>query len=201
MFRFAWPLMGSLMLNYLVTNMVPLIVNAGSSDRRSYRSSSPRTAGGSSSSRCRSRSRPPCSRTSPGCTGRSGTSRCARGRGRRCATRRCCSCRAWSRSSPTDSPFLNVFANHLYAKPGALPLAILVVSAIPLALSQIIQSSINAIGRRRLELYITTTQVAVLLGAVVVLMAALEVPVPGSSSSGSSGERSPCSSRASPRSP
>ena len=28
LFRYAWPLMGGLMLNYLVTNMVPLIVNA-----------------------------------------------------------------------------------------------------------------------------------------------------------------------------
>ena len=28
MFRFSWPLMGSLMLSYLVTNMIPLIVNA-----------------------------------------------------------------------------------------------------------------------------------------------------------------------------
>jgi O-antigen/teichoic acid export membrane protein len=66
--------------------------------------------------------------------------------------------------------FLNTFSNHLYASGGALPLAILVAGAIPLALSQIIQSSINAIGRQRLELYITSTQVVVLFAAVFVLM-------------------------------
>ena len=27
MFRFSWPLMGSLLLSYMVTNMIPLIVN------------------------------------------------------------------------------------------------------------------------------------------------------------------------------
>jgi O-antigen/teichoic acid export membrane protein len=66
--------------------------------------------------------------------------------------------------------FLNVFANHTYAVPGATPLAILVASALPLALSQIMQSSINAIGRQRLELYITSTQVSVLIVGVVVMM-------------------------------
>ncbi len=65
--------------------------------------------------------------------------------------------------------FLNVFTNSIYATQGSLPLAILVVSALPLALSQIIQSSINAIGRQRLELYISVTQIGVLLVAQAIL--------------------------------
>ena len=44
------------------------------------------------------------------------------------------------------------------------------IGALPLALSQIIQSSINAIGRQRLELYITSTSVAVMFAAVLVVM-------------------------------
>jgi O-antigen/teichoic acid export membrane protein len=65
--------------------------------------------------------------------------------------------------------FLNVFTNSIYAAQGSLPLAILVVSALPLALSQIVQSSINAIGRQRLELYISITQIGVLLTAQAIL--------------------------------
>lgn len=65
--------------------------------------------------------------------------------------------------------FLNVFTNSIYAAQGSLTLAILVVSALPLALSQIVQSSINAIGRQRLELYISVTQIAVLFAAQAIL--------------------------------
>ena len=68
------------------------------------------------------------------------------------------------------SIFLNIFQNASYASAGSLPLAILVIGALPLALSQIMQASINAIGRQRLELYITSTQVGVLLVAVFLLM-------------------------------
>jgi O-antigen/teichoic acid export membrane protein len=63
------------------------------------------------------------------------------------------------------STFLNVFTTRLYVGPGSLPLAILAAGALPLAFSQIIQSSINAIGRQRLELYITIAQVVVLFAA------------------------------------
>jgi O-antigen/teichoic acid export membrane protein len=45
---------------------------------------------------------------------------------------------------------------------GAIPLAILSVSAIPLALTQIIGTALNSIGLQRLEFYITSTQVVVL---------------------------------------
>jgi O-antigen/teichoic acid export membrane protein len=63
------------------------------------------------------------------------------------------------------SQFLNIFTTRLYVGPGSLPLAILAAGALPLAFSQIIQSSINAIGRQRLELYITIAQVIVLFAA------------------------------------
>jgi O-antigen/teichoic acid export membrane protein len=170
MFRFAWPLMGSLMLNYLVTNMVPLIVNGflGPTQLSVFLAANGWRILVLSL---------PAAVTTPLFPYLAGLHRQERFEPLRSGT-----WQALRYSAMLLVPgvvalvtyrftFLNVFANHLYAKPGALPLAILVVSAIPLALSQIIQSSINAIGRRRLELYITSTQVAVLLGAVVVLMA------------------------------
>jgi O-antigen/teichoic acid export membrane protein len=169
LFRFAWPLMGSLMLNYLVTNMVPLIVDAGlgatqlsvflaANGWRVLVLSLPAAV------------------TTPLFPYLAGLHR-----QERYETLRTGTWQALRYSAMLLVPgvvalvtyrfaFLNVFANRLYAAPGALPLAILVIGAIPLALSQIIQSSINAIGRQRLELYITSTQVAVLFVAVVILM-------------------------------
>ncbi len=49
---------------------------------------------------------------------------------------------------------------------GAVPLAILAVSAIPLALSQIIGTALNSIGLQRLEFYLTSLQVVVLFGGI-----------------------------------
>jgi O-antigen/teichoic acid export membrane protein len=49
---------------------------------------------------------------------------------------------------------------------GAVPLAILAVSAIPLALSQIIGTALNSIGLQRLEFYLTSLQVIVLFAAI-----------------------------------
>lgn len=169
MFRFAWPLMGSLVLNYLVTNMVPLIVNAflGAAQLSVFLAANGWRILVLSL---------PAAVTTPLFPYLAGLHRQERYEAVRTGT-----WQALRYSAMLLVPgvvalvtyrytFLEVFANHIYAKPGALPLAILVVSAIPLALSQIIQSSINAIGRRRLELYITTTQVVVLLAAVAVLM-------------------------------
>jgi O-antigen/teichoic acid export membrane protein len=68
------------------------------------------------------------------------------------------------------SIFLNDFQNSSYAAAASIPLAILVIGAIPLSLSQIMQTAINSIGRQRLELYITSTQVVVLFAAVFLLM-------------------------------
>jgi len=45
---------------------------------------------------------------------------------------------------------------------GAVPLALLALSAIPLALSQIIGTALNSIGLQRLEFYLTSVQVLVL---------------------------------------
>ncbi|MCI4319833.1 MAG: polysaccharide biosynthesis C-terminal domain-containing protein [Thermoplasmata archaeon] len=53
---------------------------------------------------------------------------------------------------------------------GAIPMAILAISAFPLALSQLIGTSLNAIGRQRLELYLTTVQVVVLFASAFLLM-------------------------------
>ncbi|MCI4350080.1 MAG: oligosaccharide flippase family protein [Thermoplasmata archaeon] len=55
---------------------------------------------------------------------------------------------------------------------GAIPLALLAVSAVPLALSQLIGTALNAIGRQRLELYLTSVQVAVLFATAFLLMPA-----------------------------
>lgn len=57
-------------------------------------------------------------------------------------------------------------ASYLVGVPGAggaaTPLAILALSAIPLALSQIIGTSLNSIGMQRLEFYLTLLQIVVL---------------------------------------
>ncbi|MFZ0829926.1 MAG: lipopolysaccharide biosynthesis protein [Thermoplasmata archaeon] len=49
---------------------------------------------------------------------------------------------------------------------GATPLAILAISAVPLALSQIIGTALNSIGLQRLEFYLTSLQVAVLFAGI-----------------------------------
>jgi len=51
----------------------------------------------------------------------------------------------------------------------AVPLAILAVSAIPAGLAMVIGTALNSIRLQRLELYLTTTQVAVLFGTAVLL--------------------------------
>ena len=169
LFRFAWPLMGSLVLTYLVTNMVPLIVNAGlghvqlsiflaANGWRVLVLSLPGAV------------------TTPLFPYLAGLHQRGDHEGLRRGT-----WQALRYSSMLLVPgvvalvvyrstFLLTFSNRLYAAGGALPLAILVAGAIPLSLSQIIQSSINAIGRQRLELYITSTQVVVLFAAVFLLM-------------------------------
>ncbi len=169
LFRYAWPLMGGLMLNYLVTNMVPLFVNAqlGATQFSIFL-----TANGW---RVLVLSLPTAVAT-PLFPYLAGLHKQERYELVRSGT--------WHALRYTAMllvpgvvalvtyryEFLNVFANKLYAGPGAWPLAILVVAAIPLSLSQIILSSLDAIGRRRLELYITAIQVAVLLVGIVVLL-------------------------------
>ncbi|HKN07215.1 MAG TPA: polysaccharide biosynthesis C-terminal domain-containing protein [Thermoplasmata archaeon] len=169
MFRFSWPLMGSLMLSYLVTNMVPLIVNvllpAGSltiflaaNGWRILALSLPAAVA------------TPLFPYLAGLHRQEEYERIRRG--------------TWQALRYTAillvpgvvalvtyrSIFLNVFQGARIAGPGAIPLAILAIGALPLALSQIMQASINAIGRQRLELYITSTQVVVLFAAIFLLM-------------------------------
>jgi len=169
LFRYAWPLMGGLMLNYLVTNMIPLVVSAnlGPTQLSVFL-----TANGW---RVLVLSVPMAVAT-PLFPYLAGLHRQERYELVRSGT-----WNALRYSAMLLVPgvvalvtyrytFLNVFANRLYASSGAWPLAILVVAAIPLALSQIILSALDAIGRRRLELYITGAQVAVLIVAVGLLM-------------------------------
>ncbi len=169
LFRYAWPLMGGLMLNYLATNMVPLVVNA---NLHATQFSVFLTANGW---RVLVLSLPTAVAT-PLFPYLAGLHRQERYELVRSGT--------WHALRYTAMllvpgvvalvtyryEFLNVFANKLYAGPGAWPLAILVIAAIPLSLSQIILSSLDAIGRRRLELYITAAQVVVLVVGIVVLM-------------------------------
>lgn len=54
---------------------------------------------------------------------------------------------------------------------GAIPLAILAISAIPLTLSQIIGTALNSIGLQRLEFYLTSLQVAVLFACIFAFLA------------------------------
>ncbi len=169
LFRFAWPLMGSLVLTYFVTNMVPLIVNAalGKAQLSVFLAAN--------GFRVLLLSLP-AAVTTPLFPYLAGLHRQEKYERLRRGT-----WQALRYSAMLMIPgavalvtyrysFLNIFANKTYASLGALPLAILAIGALPLALSQIIQSSINAIGRQRLELYITATQVAVLFVAVVLFV-------------------------------
>jgi O-antigen/teichoic acid export membrane protein len=169
LFRFAWPLMGALVLNYLVTNMVPLLVEVG----LGYRNLSIFLA--ANGFRILVLSLPAAVGT-PLFPYIAGLHQQERYQALREGV--------WQALRYTSillvpgvlalvvyrTNFLLIFANKLYAGPGALPLAILVVGAIPLALSQIIQTSLGSIGRQRLELYLTGTQVAVLVIAIVLFL-------------------------------
>ena len=169
MFRFSWPLMGSLILSYLVTNMVPLII-AG------YIGAAALTIFLAANGWRILALSLPSAVTTPLFPHLAGLHRNEEyeqiRQGTWQAMRYCAMLLVPGVIALVTYRyvFLNVFQNQLYAGPGALPLAILVVSALPLAFSQVMQTSINAIGRQRLELYITSTQVAVLFAAVFLLM-------------------------------
>ncbi|MGI0070837.1 MAG: polysaccharide biosynthesis C-terminal domain-containing protein [Thermoplasmata archaeon] len=169
MFRFAWPLMGSLMLNYLVTNMIPLLVDEWlhARDLSIFLAAN--------GFRILVLALPTAVAT-PFFPYIAGLHRQEKYQAIREG--------AWQALRYTSillvpgvvalvvyrTNFLNIFTTRLYAVPGALPLAILVVAAIPLALSQIMQSTLNSIGRQRLELYLTSAQVAVLIASVILLV-------------------------------
>ncbi len=170
LFRFAWPLMGSLLLNYMVTNMIPFLVafRSGTAELNAFL-----LANGF---RILVLSLP-AAVTTPLFPYIAGLHRQEEYDGVRRG--------AWQALRYTSmllvpgvialvtyrSQFLVVLGGSHYVAIGSWPLAILVVGAIPLALSQVMQSSINAIGRQRLELYITSTQVVVLFSATFLLYA------------------------------
>jgi O-antigen/teichoic acid export membrane protein len=167
MFRYSWPLLGSLFVSYVVTNLTPFLVDSlGKAEFSIYSIANGWRILVLSI---------PAAVTAPFFPYVAGLHRKREFEAVRRST-----WQALRFSSMLLVPgavalvtyrtnFLNVFTNRIYALPGSLPLAILVIGALPLALSQIIQSSINAIGRQRLELYISVTQIAVLAGAQIVL--------------------------------
>lgn len=66
---------------------------------------------------------------------------------------------------------LNDLYQTAYANQGALPLVLLAVSGLPAVLAQIIGTALNSVGLQRLELYLTSLQVALLLVVMTLLMA------------------------------
>jgi O-antigen/teichoic acid export membrane protein len=169
LFRFAWPLMGSLALGYLATNMIPFIVDAaaGATQLNIFLAAN--------GWRILVLSLPAAVAT-PLFPYLAGLHRQEEYEGIRRGTWQALRYSAMLLVPGVvalvtyRSIFLDIFAGSGYASVGATPLAILVVSALPLSMSQIMQASINAIGRQRLELYITATQVGVLFVAVLALM-------------------------------
>jgi len=169
LFRFAWPLMASLLINYLVTNSVPLIVGISLGTKLLS------VFLAANGFRILILSIPAAIAT-PLFPYLAGLHRQQKYEAIRQGT-----WQALRYSAMLLVPgvvalvtyrynFLNVFYTSYYASNGALAMALLSVGALPLALSQVIQSSINAIGRQRLELYITSTQVFVLFAMVGLLV-------------------------------
>ncbi|MCI4330599.1 MAG: polysaccharide biosynthesis C-terminal domain-containing protein [Thermoplasmata archaeon] len=66
--------------------------------------------------------------------------------------------------------FLNIMYSSTYATEGSDMLALLALSAIPTALSGIIGTSLNSVGQQRLELYLTSLQVVILVIVAVLLI-------------------------------
>jgi len=168
LFKFAWPLMASLLINYVVTNMVPFVIAfLGPAALSQFLIANGFRILVLSV---------PAAVTTPLFPYLAGLHKQERYEALRRGT-----WQALRYSAMLLVPgvvalvtyrynFLNVLGNARYASAANLPLAILAIGALPLALSQIIQSSINAIGRQRLELYITTTQIVVLFVAVYLIM-------------------------------
>lgn len=65
---------------------------------------------------------------------------------------------------------LNILTNSLYAQTAATPLAILVASTIPAAITGLIAAGLSAIGWRKLELYLTALQVVAMFAIAIALL-------------------------------
>ena len=161
LFRFAWPLMASLFLNYIVTNLIPFFV-AGQGIvllniylvTNGFRILLLSVASAITT---------PLFPYIAGLHQRREYERIRQGTWQALRYAAILLVPAVVALVTYRSNFLNVLTNASYVLPGSLVLAVLVAGALPLAFSQIMQSSINAIGRQRLELYITSTQFATLL--------------------------------------
>jgi O-antigen/teichoic acid export membrane protein len=70
---------------------------------------------------------------------------------------------------------INTFSNATFVQPDMVPLALLAASVIPASLSQLIGTSLNAVGFQRLELYLTGLQVGVLFAGAVVLLRPIDL--------------------------
>ena len=168
LFRFAWPLMASLFLNYVVTNLIPFFVaGQGTALLNIYLVTngfrilllSVATA-----------ITTPLFPYIAGLHQRREYERIRQGTWQALRYAAMLLVPAVVALVTYRSNVLNVLTNASYVLPGSLVLAVLVAGALPLAFSQIMQSSINAIGRQRLELYITSTQFGTLLLATVLFV-------------------------------
>jgi O-antigen/teichoic acid export membrane protein len=65
---------------------------------------------------------------------------------------------------------LYILYSGTYATQGATALSLMAISSVPAALSQIIGTSLNSVGQQRLELYLTSLQVVVLVAASLLLL-------------------------------
>lgn len=168
MFRYAWPLMGGLFLSYLAGNIPPFLVNAylGSTNLPIFL--------GANAWRILALALPAAIAT-PLFPHLSGLHRQREYQAVRDGT-----WRALRYSAMLVIPgvlacivyrenILNIFNSATVAKHGQVVLALLAISVIPASLAQIIGTSLNAIGKQRLELYLTSVQVAVLLLMTVLL--------------------------------
>ncbi len=173
MFRFAWPLMGSLALAYLVTNSIPFIVSGilGVEQLNIFNAANGFRILALSFAAAVSTPLFPLL---------SGLHKKAAYDQVRASTWRTLRFTAMIVVPGVLAlaiyrvNFLYILANASYLS-GATPLAILVLSVIPASLSTIIFTALTAVGYRRLELYITAFQTAALFGTAFLLMPPVSV--------------------------
>ncbi len=168
LFRFAWPLMGSLLLLYFATTLIQFIVVAD------YGTGSYNVFLASNGFRILALSIPAAVAVTlfPHLTGLHRRRDYEVLRHRTWAALRYTAMVAIPTAMTLVIYRVN-FLNTLYAgtyTPAATCLALLAISAVPASLSQIIGTALNSVGRQRLELYLTSVQFTVLLAACGLLM-------------------------------
>ncbi|MCI4368533.1 MAG: oligosaccharide flippase family protein [Thermoplasmata archaeon] len=169
MFRFAWPLMGSLFLMYVATNAIPFFVNASLGSEHLF------VFTAANGFRILVLQLPVAITTPlfPHLASLHARREYEEVRARTWKALRYTAMIVVPTVLALVVYRTNVL-NLLYTTPvanqGAISLAILAASAIPLALSQIIGNSLNSIGKQRLELYLTSGQVVALFGSALLLL-------------------------------